>query len=229
MKLDSTTVFAIALTSGSAAIAQPLAGSGSNIPLPTPNVLPANQARSVSTVAGGFTGSWSAPALSPWVGSFGAIGPVPGTTSSGAGATLYDFTSMPTGVLPTGTFFRFGDVDRGSGATETFILQAFDSSGIVTSAWLDLPAAVTGTGISATATPGWSFNSSTGQYTIDGTTVLGNPNVAVWLTNNVGLTGLEVQRSTTFSTFSLHAPIPAPGATALLAAGGIVACRRRRS
>ncbi|MEL7472871.1 MAG: PEP-CTERM sorting domain-containing protein [Planctomycetota bacterium] len=230
MTLVTTSFVAITLTAGSAVFAQPLTGSGQHLPIPSPNPgAPANLARSVTTNTGGFTGSWSAPALSPWIGSFTAIGPVPGTTSSSAGVTLYDFTSMPTTQLPVGTFFRFGDVDQGAGQLETFVLQAFGSSGIVTSPWLDLPIGVSGTGISPTTTPGWSFNAGTGAYTIDGSSVFGNPNVAVYLTNNVALTGLELRRSTTFSTFSLHAPIPAPASTALLAAGGVLAIRRRRS
>ena len=229
MKSAPAVFAALALAAGSTASASPLTGSGPHLPLPAPNPgAPLNQARSVATVPGGFTGTWTAPALTPWVGSFSAIGPVPGTTSSAAGATLYDFTSMPTGALPIGTYFRFGDIDQGAGVTETFVLQAFDSSGIVTSAWLDAPIGVTGTGVGPTTTASWNFDPSTGAYTFDGTTVLGNPNVAFYLTNNVALTGLELQRSTTFSTFSLHAPLPAPGPAALLGAGALVASRRRR-
>lgn len=212
------------------ATAAPLTGSGSNLAVPSPNPgAPVNQTRSVTTSAGGFNGTWTSPALTPWIGTFNAIGPVPGTTTSPAGVTLYDFTSMANAALPVGTYFRFGDVDTGSTLPEMFTLQAFDSSGIVTTPWLDSPIGVTGTGISPTAMPGWSFNTTTGIYTIDGTTVFGNPNIAFYLTNNVALTGLELQRTTTFSTFSLHAPIPTPSAAALVGFGGLAAARRRRS
>ena len=222
----SVSFFALVAASASA---QALTGSGSHLPIPSPNPgAPASQSRSVTVNSGGFTGSWSAPALSPWIGTFSAIGPVPGTTTSGPGATLYDFTSMPTGALPTGTYFRFGDVDQGSTLPETFVLQAFDSSGIVTTPWLDVPLGVTGNGIAANAMPAWNFDSVSGAYTFDGTSVLGNPNIAFYLSNNVALTGLEVQRSTSFSTFSLYAPIPTPGSLALLGLGGLAAVRRRR-
>ncbi|MFB3429785.1 MAG: PEP-CTERM sorting domain-containing protein [Phycisphaerales bacterium] len=230
MALHTTiSISVLALVTASAS-AQPLTGSGSHLPIPNPNPgAPANQVRSVTLNSGGFTGTWTAPALSPWIGTFSAIGPVPGTSSSSPGATLYDFSTMPAGTLPTGTYFRFGDVDNGASLTETFVLQAFDSSGVVTAPWLDVPLGATGGGLSPTAMPAWNFDAVTGAYTFDGTSVVGNPNVAFYLSNNIALTGLEVQRSTTFSTFSLHAPIPTPGSLALVGLGGIAAVRRRRS
>ncbi|MFG0257740.1 MAG: hypothetical protein ACF8GE_07565 [Phycisphaerales bacterium JB043] len=228
-KLYWTILLALFAVTSTSTSAQPLTGSGANLPIPTPNPgAPANQARSITTGGSGFTGTWTAPALTPWVGSFSAVGPVPSGISNPTGITVYDFTSMPTGVLPVGTYFRFGDVDQGSTTTETFILQAFDSSGMVTSPWLDAPIGVTGTGIGTTTMPGWSFNTTTGAYTIDGSTVIGNPNVALYLPNNTALTMLEIQRTSGFANFSLHAPIPTPGSLGLLAAGGWCLARRRR-
>lgn len=213
----------------SLATAQVLTGAGSHLPIPSPNPGdPPNQARLASVSPGGFTGTWTAPALAPWIGTFNAIGPIPGTTSSGPGSTLYDFTTLSTGVLPIGTYFRFGDLDQGSTTAETYVLQAFGSSGAITTPWLTLPIGVSGSGVSATSMPGWNFNALTGTYTFDGTTVPGNPNVAFFLQSTVPLTGLELQRSTAFTTFSLHAPVPSPGTLAAAATAGLLLVRRRR-
>jgi len=219
---------AVFLLAGSA-FGQALTGSGSHLAIPAPNPgAPANQPRAITTGSGGFTGTWTPPALAPWVGTFSASGPIPGTTSNPPGVTLYDFTSLPTGALPSGTYFRFGDVDTGSATTEQFILHAFDSNGQILSPWLDVPIGVSGTGISSTSMPGWSFDALSGGYTIDGTSVTSNPNVAVYLPNNTAITTLEVQRTSEFSSFSLHAPVPSPATLSVLAAGPVFARRRRR-
>lgn len=219
------------------ASAQPLVGSGPNLPIPAPNNPPPPQQPRTATPSGpGWTGTWTAPAATDWVGSFTAIGPIPaGATTTGT--TRYDFTTLPTGALPASTFFRFGDVDGGSTTTEVFTLRAFDATNtLITTPWLDVPIAVTGLGTGPGSsilpgnTPGWSWNAGTGTYTIDGSTVTGgNPSITEYLESNTAMSFLMVTRGSTFANFSLAAPlIPAPATCALLAAGGITASRRRR-
>jgi len=221
------------LIAGSASAA--LTGSGSHLPIPSPNVVPANQPRSVATTSNGFTGTWTAPALPAWVGTFNALGPIPAGTSNPTGFTEYDFTSLPNSELPAGTFFRFGDVDTGSATVETFTLKAFGGGGgLIATPWLDGPIAVSGTGtgsggsVQAADVPGWSWTASTGEYFIDGSTVGGNPNAAVWLTSNTDMSFLSVERTSGFSSFSLAAPVPAPSVFSLLALGVPAMTRRRR-
>jgi hypothetical protein len=225
----------IALTLIAGTASAQLIGAGPNLPIPAPNnPPPPNQPRAVTTGAGSWTGTWTAPAQANWIGSFNAIGPVPsGMTSTGT--TRYDFTSLPTGQLPVGTFFRFGDVDGGSTQNEVFTLRAFDTGGnLITTPWLSLPISVTGTGTGGGGailpgnTPGWSW--AAGVYTIDGSTVTGgNPSVAVHMTSLTSMATMNLTRASTFANFSLAAPlVPAPSSAALLGLGGLAACRRRR-
>lgn len=223
---------------GSIVSAQPLTGSGANLPIPAPNDPPPPQQPRTATLGGpGWTGSWIAPAAPAWVGSFTAIGPIPSGTTNPTGTTRYDFSTLPTGELPVGTFFRFGDVDGGSTTTEVFTLQAFDTGGtLITTPWLDVPIAVTGTGTGGGGailpgnTPGWSWTAGTGTYVIDGATVTGgNPSLTVFLESNTSIASMRLTRGSGFASFSLAAPlIPAPGGLAVVAAGGLLASRRRR-
>jgi hypothetical protein len=240
MKNPTASVLAPVLASALASVAGavPLTGSGANLPIAS-NTPPPSQTRAVVASGGGWTGSWTAPAAAPWVGSFTATGPIPVGTSNATGTTIYDFTSMPLGHLSAGTYFRFGDVDGGSTQNETFTLQAFDASGnLLTTPWLDEPIATTGTGTGGGGailpgnTPGWSWTAGTGTYFIDGTTVTGgNPTLSNWLESNQDITELIVTRTSGFASFSLAAPlIPAPGAGALaLFATGALGVRRRRA
>jgi hypothetical protein len=227
----------IALTLIAGTASAQLIGAGPNLPIPAPNNPPPLQQVRTATPSGpGWTGSWTAPAAANWVGSFTAIGPIPaGMTTTGT--TRYDFTTLPTGELPSGTFFRFGDVDGGSTTTEIFTLRAFDTGGnVITTPWLSLPISVTGTGTGGAGailpgnTPGWSWAAGTGTYTIDGSTVTGgNPSVSVFMTSLVGMSTMQLTRGSTFCSFSLAAPlVPAPSSAALLGLGGLAACRRRR-
>jgi hypothetical protein len=227
-------MLAVAITASAAAA--PLIGAGSNLPIPSPNPgEPPREPSILTSVSGGFTGTWSAPALPDWIGTFSAVGPIPSSTANPDGITRYDFTSLPTGVLPTGTFFFFGDVDTGAGQTELFILSAADASGsLITTPWLDEPLGVSGSGtggggsILAGNTPGWDWNPALGEYTIDGTTVTGgNPTVAVWIENNTDIAFLEVERVSVFANFGLSAPIPEPATVTLLVLGGAIVARRR--
>lgn len=218
--------------------AAPLIGSGANLPIPSPNPgEPPRQGAALSGITGtGFNGTWTPPALAPWVGTFAAFGPVPAGTASSAGNTRYDFSALPTGLLPVGSYFSFGDVDGGSTVTEQFILTANDASGaLITTPWLEIPLGVSGVGTGGGGAilpgnmPGWNWNPSLGQYLIDGTTVTGgNPSIAVWIENNTPMRFLNVQRVSTFANFGLSAPVPEPSTAVMLAIFGVTALRRRR-
>ncbi len=228
-----------ALSLAAAATAAPLTGAGPNLAIPAPNPgAPARQAANLSNITpAGFDGTWTAPALAPWHGTFTAQGPVPSGNSSAAGLTEYDFTPLAAGLLPAGTYFYFGDVDGGSTQNETFVLNAYDAAGgLITTPWLDEPFAVTGTGTGAGGTillnnmPGWEWNGTLGQYTIDGNSVSGgNPNVGVWLESNTDLAYLSVNRTSNFANFGLSAPVPEPASLALLLGGLAMGAMRRRS
>jgi hypothetical protein len=225
------------LGAAASANAQALVGSGTNLPIPTINPgQPAYQIRALSSVVHptSFDGTWTAPAQTPWLGTFNAFGPVPNSANSGS--TRYDFTTLNAGYLPTGTYFNFGDVDGGSTLNETFILTAFDISGnIISGAWLNQPVGVWGSGNGTagvpitTDMPSWSLAS--GQYTIAGSGVSGpNPSIAFALTSNTDVYSMELIKISTHYSFSLAAPlVPAPGSLALLGTAGLVAVRRRRS
>ena len=228
----TTTAIAALASLSTITAGQVLTGSGSNLPLGgTP---PATENISRSSTQSGFTGTWSSPALPDWVGSFTATGPIPTGTSFPAGTTRYDFTSLPTGVLPTGTFLRIGDLDIGSATNESFVLSASDSSGnAISFEWLDEPAGETGSGtggggsILAGDMPAWSWDATQASYTFDGSNVGGNPNIAFLLPTNTDIAFLTVERVSPFANFRLRAPVPAPGAAALLGFGAVAGLRRR--
>lgn len=230
-----TTLFACA----GIAAASPLVGSNTNLPIPSPNpgALPSEAAVLTDDGSGGFTGQWSSPVLNDWVGTFTGTGPIPGGgLANPAGVADMDFTSLPTGALPSGTFFVFADVDGGSNQNEGFALTAFDSSNnVITDPWLNEPITVTGSGtgtgdsVLPNNMPGWDWDAVTGTYTITGTTVTGgNPSISVWLKSNSDIAYLSVDRFSQFASMGLRAPIPTPGTAALLGLSGCFALRRRR-
>jgi len=212
----------------------PLTGAGSNLAVPSPNLgAPLRQGAALSPGGGSFTGTWTAPALPDWIGTFSADGPIPAGQVDGPGLTRYDFTALPTGVLPVGSYFAFGDLDGGSATGETFILQAFDTSGFLIT-WLDEPFGASGSGtgpglsIVAGNMPGWEWDAGTGTYTFTGTTFGGNPSITVWLENNTAIERLAVERTSDFANFSISAPIPSPGSAGVAMVALGLAARRRR-
>lgn len=218
-------------------LAQPLTGSGAHLALSTPIQVPQpGVAHTLSNIVPlvSFDGTWSTPVQWGWQGTFTAFGPVPNNTSTGV--TRYDFTTLNAGLLPTGTFFNFGDVDGGSGGGETFRLRAFDGLGnALLAPWLSVPQYVWGFGRNAgnpdvLDMPGWVFDGSTGSYLIDGNSVSGfNPSVSFTLLSLTGIHSLELTKTSTFNGFSLAAPIvPSPASLALMGLGGAMVARRRR-
>lgn len=200
------------------AAGQPLDGAGFHIPIPSPNPscsYRCDQSETRVIDANGFTASWSSPVFPAWAGSFTATGPYPSGTTNPAGTTDFNFTGMPTGSLPAGTYFRFGDVDKGSGEDETITLTAFDSNmAPIITPWLDHSVRATGTtAVVVGSMPGWVWHGApTGAYTIDPSTTLGGGiNVAFYLPTNTDISFLRVVRFSSFANFQLVAPSCCPG------------------
>ena len=229
---NTTTTFAVALAlfaGASVAQAALLTGSGPSLPLPAVNPpLPIGESPAYATVGTTHTGTWS-PAVNPgWIGTFGmSTPPIP---SLSTGTTTYDFTSLPLGYLPAGTFFIFGDVDGGSTNPERFDLQAFDGSGsVITNEWLNDTVAVSGTGtggggaIQANDLPSWDWNiSNPDSYQIAASlNPSGNPAMSVYLVTNQPIHTLVLDKPSTHYGFNIQAPlsdqrIPEPTSLALV-------------
>ncbi len=232
--------FTVSATSLQAAV---LTGSGPNLPMPVPNGSWPPGVSPLQVSAGlSFTGTWNATAHPNWVGTFNATGLVPSAFATGV--TQYDFTSLPLGYLPAGTFFIFGDVDGGSGNPERFDLTAANLSGQINTEWLGAVAgpnsvhAVRGPGtggagaVLASDIPGWSWQGTNPNgYHITGATVgPGNPNVAVALVTNQPIYRLRLNKPTTHYGFGLQAPlVPEPTSCFLMVCGlAALAVGRRR-
>jgi len=231
--------------------AVPLTTNLTHLPIPSPNPgVPTNLVNPVYTpVAGGFTGIWSPttlpqPAQPAWtnLGTFSATGPIPAGTINPDGSTTFDFRGPSgTGVLPVGSIFRFGDVDRSGGGIEQISISgtcAICAFPLVD--FLEEPFAVRGTGGNAPTVaemPGLIVTNGlfgVTSYTIDATNVIHgigiNPNIAVLLTNNMPLSTLTVVRVRNTGSFSLQAPpIPEPASAALIGIGGLLVLARRRN
>jgi hypothetical protein len=192
--------------------ANPLSGSGT---LNNPSgPLAAQEGWALGPDTGVFTGSWSPPAASPWVGIFDGTGPQP--LAANSGVTHLDFTGItfPTGLLPDGTYFRFSDVDHGSGHSEILQFQAYDVGGsLILTPWLD-DKVLSDNIVGANQMPTYSFIN--GVYTIDGLTVAGNPAIFFTLTNFVPIAKLVITKSDISYGFSLAAPVPEPSSLALV-------------
>lgn len=224
--------------------AAPLTGSGAHLPVPAPNpAWPPGVSPTQVQTGPTFTGVWGAGTHPDWAGGGGysAVGPIPGAFATGS--IFYDFTTMPLGYLPAGTFFIFGDVDGGSGNPERFHIEAFDSVGsTITTEWLGgaganpvyavRPTGGTGGGgaVLPTDTPGWDWNvTQPNEYLITGATVgPANPNVAVALETTQPIYRMLLEKPTTHYGFGMQAPaVPEPACAGLLAALGAVLVTRR--
>ena len=237
-KLTCSTSLFVVLFVAMPVCAAPLTGAGTHLSIPSPNpAWPPGEPAARIAVGGGFTGTWTAPVQPNWVGTYNATGPIPSSMSSGA--TGYDFSSLPLGYLPVGTFLVFGDVDDGSSSLERFDLTAFDSSGnLITTPWLDETYAVRGPGTGTGGTvlpnnmPGWSWDASAtpSTYVVDGaTTTGGNPNVAFALASNQPIYAMELDKATTHNGFVLQAPtVPEPSSVALIIMGVVAFIAKRR-
>lgn len=211
-----------------------ISGSGSHMPLPGGAGVPSGYiSYTVSNITGTptFDGTWAAPVMTPWLGTFTAQGDVP---SSGVIGTINysSFAALSATHLPSGTVFAFGDLDN-RGGNERFHLRAWDTSGslITGTCFLDWPQWVSGTGMSATAMPGYHWDASSGVLTLDGQTVVSaiNPNLTIELLSLVNISRLEVVKDGELNGFGLRAPmVPSPASLSLLGLGGLLAARRRR-
>ena len=182
-----------------------LTGAGDHLPIPDPNPgfpLEAVAATDIEDSAGGFTGTWGPTVQPDWVGTFAATGPIPRAPNSGN--TVYDFTALPRGYLPPGTFFVPNDVDAGAGVLETFRFEAFDIDGnTITNPWLTVPFAVGGHG-GPNDLPGWEWNGS--QYFFTGNTVPGNPSVGVAFISCEPIYSMLIEKPNGPYNFNLFAP-----------------------
>lgn len=214
-----------------------LTGSGPHLPIPSPNpAWPPGVPETRIQTGPTFVGSWGPPAHPAWNGFYIASGQIPSAFATGT--IRYDFTTLPLGYLPAGTFFSFGDIDGGSGNPERFHIEAFDSSNnTITTEWLDDTFAVTGTGTGSSGTilsnnmPGWDWNvANPNEYQITGASVTGgNPNVAFALVTNQPIYRMSLEKPTTHYGFGMQAPeIPEPATvTMLLVSLASMACRFR--
>jgi len=234
ISLLSITCLIIFCVSTSPAMAA-LTGSGNHLVMPSPNppaptlVVPTY---TYNTTTDTFTGTWGSSAALAWQGTFSGTGnPTPGYSWPVPATVTYDFsTPYSPGFLPIGTTFRFGDLDYGSKTNEKFILTAKDASGNPLKEWLDPVYYVSNPSGGTNSMPGWSWDGG-GAYTFDGTTVLGNPNIGIYLLYNQKVYSLDVQRFSDFANFSLHAPAAVPEPAALVLVGsclaGVMAWRKK--
>jgi len=211
------------------AIAAPLTGSGANLPLPATGSTSPGIAPALVESAGSFTGTWSSPAPSAWLGTFTATGDYP--RSGFTGTSVWNFSGLAAGNLPSGTYVRFSDLD--SGTHEAITLRAFDASNAaITSAWLDEPVFLAGStpgDFLQTNLPSW--NLASGVYTFTGASF--NTLLTLSLQTNTALTYLQVEKAHVNNGFGLAAPtsdVPEPGTMAMMAMGvvAVMVGRRRR-
>ena len=151
------------------------------------------------------------------------------------GTSIYDFSTLPTGQLPTGTLFLLGDVDS---SVDILDFRAWDSTGNLLDLWLNDTVATYGTGSGVSGAPvvnnmpGWTWDSVAKSYNIDGGTTSGpNPTLGVVLETNQDIARLEVIKPSFSYGFAIRAPenVPEPSSILLSGiAGGLLILRRKR-
>jgi hypothetical protein len=164
-----------------------------------------------------FSLAWDGSAPLAWQGTVNGTGPYTAGPRP-AGTTLFNFSALNAGFLPTGTFVGISDLDAGSGSAEHFTIRAFDTNNnLITTPWLNdtayvySPSTTDGGGAPvATDMPGYNWNGTTANaYTFDGSTVSGNPNINALLTSAMDIRSIEITRDNNSNSFGFAAPLEA--------------------
>ena len=180
------------------------------------------------------TGTWTTTnALPDWStsGSFAISGPLQGSGGT-TNSISYDFTNMPGGTLPVGSYVYLADLDNG----EVFTMTAYNSLGqIISKGWLSENLGGHGVGAGpggsplSTDMPGYDWNNTAAStYTFDGGTVVGNPSISLALETNQAIGRLDFSRTNNSNAFTIAAPVPEPSVVGLLAVGSLAFLRRNR-
>ena len=196
----------------------------------------ASEGVALSAGAAMVTDSFAANRHPAWGGTFTRTGGNPGRSGM-TGTGQFDFTGLAGGFLPAGTWVMLHDLDFGSFANETVTLRAYDTSGsAVTSHWLTnteyVLDIVTQSNLTVIATdmPGWTFNSTSGDYVFSGAAVAGNPVVNLWVKTTQDIKLVDYAKPTAPNALRWLAPVvPEPSSSFLvLGAAGLLLRRRAR-
>ncbi|MGJ8697829.1 MAG: PEP-CTERM sorting domain-containing protein [Verrucomicrobiaceae bacterium] len=213
-----------------------LLGSGDHLPDPGNHL--ATSPGVIFTIAsspGTFTGTWTTPAASPWIGTATATGIAPNNGSNGLASI--DFTSLAAGYLPAGTMLLFSDVD--TGASESITIEAFDAGGSNIGAWLDEPTATWGSGtggggsIAPDDMPSWIYDTIDLTYEIHGGGIgTSSPTIGVVMLTNQNIYTMDIDKNHSFNGLYFRAPESVPEPSSILLgslAAGLLILRRQRA